>query len=72
MERRYQPPPHGVDMELRSVPITIGLLYREYEQELKAGTLNLGNAGCPCRRLPRDRWAVGTHADEGGSSVGAA
>ena len=48
MERRYQPPPHGADMEIGSVPITIGLLYREYQQELRAGTLKLGEIGCPC------------------------
>lgn len=34
-------------MEKRSLPITIGLLYREYEHELSAGTLKLGDVGCP-------------------------
>ena len=34
-------------MELRSVPITIGLFYREYERLLRAGALRLENVGCP-------------------------
>ncbi len=41
------PPPHGADMELWSVPITIGKLYREYQRLLKAGELRLEDVGCP-------------------------
>lgn len=41
------PPPHGVDMELESLPITIGKLYREYERLLSAGALRLEGIGCP-------------------------
>lgn len=48
MERRYEPPPHGADMEYWSLPITIGLFYREYAHELSAGSLKLGaDVGCP-------------------------
>jgi len=41
------PPPHGVDMEPHSVPITIDLLYREYERLLSRGELRLEGVGCP-------------------------
>ena len=34
-------------MEKHSVPITIELLYREYERALRAGTLKLVDVGCP-------------------------
>lgn len=35
-------------MELPSVPITIGLLYREYERLLSAGALQFEeDVGCP-------------------------
>lgn len=34
-------------MESRSMPITVGWLYREYERMLSAGLLRLGNIGCP-------------------------
>jgi len=29
------------------MPITIGVLYREYERMLRAGTLRLSDVGCP-------------------------
>jgi hypothetical protein len=29
------------------MPITIGILYREYERLLSAGTLELRDVGCP-------------------------
>lgn len=41
------PPPHGVDMELESLPITIEKLYREYERLLRAGALHLEGVVCP-------------------------
>ena len=34
-------------MEVKSVPITIGLLYREYERLLSLGKLRLEEVGCP-------------------------
>ena len=33
-------------MELNSVPITISLLYREYERLLSRGALHLEDVGC--------------------------
>jgi hypothetical protein len=39
--------PHGADAEFRSVPITIPVLYREYETLLRADRLILGDLGCP-------------------------
>jgi hypothetical protein len=29
------------------MPITVGLLYREYERLLSAGVLSVGDIGCP-------------------------
>ncbi len=34
-------------MELKSLPITISLLYREYERLLSRGELDLEGVGCP-------------------------
>lgn len=35
------------DMESKSMPITVGHLYREYERLLMAGLLRLDDVGCP-------------------------
>lgn len=39
------------------MPITVGLLYREYERLLRAGSLQLEGYGCPRPGVPGGRRA---------------
>jgi hypothetical protein len=47
VERRRQPPLHGVDVERHSMPITIELAYRSYESLMREGLLVLEDEPCP-------------------------
>ncbi len=55
-------------MESNSVPITIQVLYREYERLLSRGLLELEDISCPKRRVSRCGRGDGAHADESDAS----
>ena len=40
-------PLHGADMEMYSMPITMGMFYRTYEDLLRRGLLQLEGIACP-------------------------